>query len=37
VILGVAVLLVLKYYFKRHPVENELDGDIPPNGSMSVY
>jgi cytochrome d ubiquinol oxidase subunit I len=37
VILGVAVLLVLKYYFKRHPVENELDGDLPPNGSMSVY
>jgi cytochrome d ubiquinol oxidase subunit I len=36
VILGVAVLLVLKYYFKRHPVENELD-DTLPNNNMSIY
>ncbi|TYS69172.1 cytochrome ubiquinol oxidase subunit I [Sutcliffiella horikoshii] len=29
VLLGVAVVMVLRYYFKRHPIEDELN-DIPP-------
>ena len=35
VILAVAVLLVLRYYFKRHPVEKELDYSSG-EGSMKV-
>ncbi|APH03975.1 cytochrome ubiquinol oxidase subunit I [Bacillus weihaiensis] len=38
VILGAAVLLVLRYYFKRHPVENEIDPDPPSNSTgMNAY
>jgi cytochrome d ubiquinol oxidase subunit I len=32
VLLGVAVVLVLRYYFKRHPIEDELN-DIPPTSN----
>ncbi|UGB33418.1 cytochrome ubiquinol oxidase subunit I [Metabacillus sp. B2-18] len=35
VILGIAVLAVLRYYFKRHPVEDELDGGVPKQNNLS--
>lgn len=35
VILGIAVLAVLRYYFKRHPVEDELDGGVPNQNNLS--
>lgn len=36
VILGVAVVLVLRYYFKRHPVENELTHPVDKTGEINV-
>ncbi|MFC0274004.1 cytochrome ubiquinol oxidase subunit I [Metabacillus herbersteinensis] len=36
VILGVAVVLVLRYYFKRHPVEDELTHSVDKKGEINV-
>ncbi len=36
VILAIAVLAVLKYYFKRHPVEHELDGGSLQQNDVSI-
>jgi cytochrome d ubiquinol oxidase subunit I len=33
VILGISVVLVLRYYFRRHPVMNELDKHSNDNSS----
>lgn len=36
-ILGLAVILVLVYYFKRNPVEKELDKPAGDGDGVSVY